>query len=83
MYYLSCGKQLLFPTMDIQFQVKRRMKGGLAQAEDLYVKIIFFLENVVKNALDNPRNLAENPLEKPRNEFHFTGNTCIFGQTLF
>ena len=47
------------------------MKGGWVQAEDLYVMIIFF-ENVVKNTLENPWNLAENPLENPGKEFHFT-----------
>jgi len=36
------------------------------------VIIIFFLENIVKNTLENPRNLAENPLENPGKEFHFT-----------
>jgi len=34
------------------------------------VRIIFFLENKIKNALENPRNLAENPLENPGKEFH-------------
>ena len=41
-YHLSCGKQPLFPTTDTKFQVKRRMKGGWVQAEDLYVILIFF-----------------------------------------
>ena len=49
-YHLSCGKQPLFPT---KFQVKRRMKCGWVQAEDLYVIIIFF-ENIVKRTLENP-----------------------------
>ena len=53
-YHLSCGKQPLFPTTDTKFQVKRRMKGGWVQAEDLYVIIIFFLENIVKNTQENP-----------------------------
>ena len=52
-YHLSCDKQPLFPTTDTKFQVKRRMKGGWVQAEDLYVIIIFF-ENVVKFTLENP-----------------------------
>ena len=70
-YHLSCGKQPLFPTTETKFQVKRRMKGGWVQAEDLFVIIIFF-ENIVKNTLENPWNLAENPLENPGKEFHFT-----------
>ena len=45
------------------------MKGGWVQAEELYVIIIFFLENIVKNALQNPRDLAENPLENPGKNF--------------
>jgi len=52
-YYLSCGKQPLFPTTETKFQVKRRMKGGWVQAEDLYVIIIFF-ESIVKNTLESP-----------------------------
>ena len=28
--------------------------------------------NIVKNTPENPRNLAENPLENPGKEFHFT-----------
>ena len=39
------------------------MKGGWVQAEDLYMIIIFF-ESIVKNTLENPINLVENPLEK-------------------
>ena len=42
MYHLLCCKQPLFPTTGTKFQVKRRMKGGLVQVEDLYVIIIFF-----------------------------------------
>ena len=45
--HLSCGKQPLFPTEETKFQVKRRMKDGWLQAEDLYVIIIFF-ESIVK-----------------------------------
>ena len=44
----------LFPTTDTKFQVKRRINGGWVQAEDLYVIMIFFLENIVKNTLENP-----------------------------
>ena len=68
-YHLSCGKQPLFPKIDMKFQVKRRMKGGWVQA-DLYVIIIFF-ESIIKNTLENTWNLAENPLEYPGKEFHF------------
>ena len=53
-YHLSCGKQPLFPTTDTKFQVKRIMKDGWVQAEDLYVIITFFLEKIVKNTLVNP-----------------------------
>ena len=70
-YHLSCGKQSLFPSTDTKFQVKCRMKGGWVQAEDLYVIIIFF-ENIVESILENPWNLAENPLENPGKEFNFT-----------
>ena len=52
-YHFSCGKQPLFPTTDSKFQVKRRMKGGWVQVEDLYVIIIFF-KNIVKRTLENP-----------------------------
>ena len=51
--HLSCGKQPLFPIEETKFQVKRRVKGGWLQAEDLYVIIIFF-ESIVKNTLKNP-----------------------------
>ena len=51
--HLSCGKQPLFATAETKFQVKRRMKGGWVQAEDLYVIIIFF-ESIVKKTLENP-----------------------------
>ena len=47
-YHLSCGKQPHFPTTETKFQVKRRMKGGWIQAEDLHVLIIFF-ESQVKS----------------------------------
>ena len=47
------------------------MKCGRVQAEDLHVIIIFF-ENIVERTLENPYNLAENPLENPGKEFHFT-----------
>ena len=47
------------------------MKGGWVQAEDLYEIIIFF-ENIVKNTLESPWNLAENPLENPGKELYFT-----------
>ena len=67
---MSCDKQPLFPTTDMKFQVKRRMKGGWVKAEDLYVIIIFF-ESIVKSTLENPWNLAENPLDNPGEEFHF------------
>ena len=40
-YHLSCSKQPLFPTTDKKYQVKRRIKGGWIQSEDLYVIIIF------------------------------------------
>ena len=40
------------------------------QTKDIYVIITFF-ENIVKNTLDGPRNLAENLLENPGKEFHF------------
>ena len=70
-YYLSYGKQPLFPTTDTKFQVKHRMKDGWVKAEGLYEIFIFF-ESIVKNTLENPRNLAENPLEIPGKEFHFT-----------
>ena len=68
-YNLSCGGSL-FPTTDTKFQVTCRMKGGWVQAEDLYVIIIFFLESIVKDIMENPLNLAENPLENPGKEFH-------------
>ena len=42
----------LFPKTDTKFQVKHRMKGEWVQAEDLYMIIIFFLENIVKNTLE-------------------------------
>ena len=67
---MSFDKQPLFPTTDAKVQVKRRMKGGWVQTEDLYVIIIFF-ESIVKNSLENTLNLAENPLENPGKEFHF------------
>ena len=68
---MLCGKQPLFPTTDTKFEVKRRMKGGWVKAEDLYMIIIFF-ENIVKNTLENPLNLAEKPLEQRGKGFHFT-----------
>ena len=68
---MSCGKQLLFPTTDTKFPIKCRMKSGCVQTEDIYV-IIIFSENIVKNTLESPRNLAENPLENPGKNFHFT-----------
>ena len=43
--------QPLFPITDTKFQVKRRMKGGCVQAEDLYM-IIMFLEIIDKNTLE-------------------------------
>ena len=52
-YHVSCSKQLLLPTTDTKFQVKRRMKDGWVQAEDLYMIIIFF-EIIVKNTLESP-----------------------------
>ena len=70
-YHFLCYKQPLFPTTNTKFQVKRRMKGGWVQAEDLYLIIAFF-ESIIKRVLENPRNLAENPLENPGKEFHFT-----------
>ena len=54
------------------------MKGGWIQAEDLYVIIIFF-ENIVKNTLESPWNLAENPLENPEQEFHSTVGHPVVG----
>ena len=33
---------------------------------------IIFFENIVKRTLENPCSLAENPLENPGKEFHFT-----------
>ena len=47
------------------------MKGGWVKTEGLYEILIFF-ESIVKNTLESPRNLAENPLENPGKEFHFT-----------
>ena len=70
-YHLSYGKQPLFPTTDTKFQVKHRMKGGWVKTEGLY-KLFIFFESIVKNTLDNPRHLAETPLENPGKEFHFT-----------
>ena len=52
-YHLSCDKQPPFPTTNTKFQAKCRMKGGWVQA-DLYLIMIFFLENIVKNTLKNP-----------------------------
>ena len=60
-----------FPTTVTKCQVKRRMKAGWVQAEDLFV-IIVFLENIVINSLESPWNLAENLLENPGIKFHFT-----------
>ena len=47
-------RQPLFPTTGTKFQVARRMKGGWVQAEDLYLIITFFLENIDKNTLESP-----------------------------
>ena len=55
------------------------MKGGWVKTEGLYEIYIFF-ESIVKNTLEIPRNLAENPLKNPGMEFHFTvghPDTCL------
>jgi len=46
------------------------MKGGWVKTKGLYEIFIFF-ESIVKDAQENPRHLAENPLENPGKEFHF------------
>ena len=47
-------RQPLFATTETKFQVARRLKGGWIQAKDLYLIIIFFLENIDKNTLESP-----------------------------
>ena len=66
----------LFFQQGDKFSSKRRIKRGWVQAEDLRMIILFF-ENIVKNILENPWNLAENPLENPGQEVHFTAGTFI------
>ena len=44
---------IFFQQRTQKLQVKRRMKGGWVQAEDLYGIIIVF-ENIVKRTLENP-----------------------------
>ena len=56
---MSCGKKPGFPTTETNFKEKRRMECG-------WVK--------VKNPLENPGNLAEDPLKIPGKIFHFVAS---------
>jgi len=58
------------------------MKGGWVKTKGLYEIFIFF-ESIVKDAQENPRHLAENPLENPGKEFHFNVRHPVNGNRYF
>ena len=47
-------------------------RGCGVRSDRNYTRITIFFESVVKNTLENPLNLTENPLENSGKEFHFT-----------
>ena len=67
-YHLSCGKQPLFPTTETKCQVKRRMKGGWVQAENLYEDNHIFR----KHSQKYPGKPLKFGRKSPGKEFHFT-----------